>query len=115
MVLKIHFTSLSYDIIKYMVEANSEWEKDPAIPGKAGILLFLSAGARAGGAKGSMRSSTHLVKALRDSSSEDADEADTGDTGGCRAENLFRLVALGRKESGDGGDNTEQSNKVRRC
>ena len=41
-----------------------------------------------------------LVKALRESSSEDADEADTDETGGCSAENLFKLVALGRKESG---------------
>lgn len=73
---------------------------------------------RAGGAKCSSeerQSNTHLVKALRDSNSEDADEADTGETGGCRAENLFRLVALGRKESGDRGDNTEQSDKVRSC
>lgn len=43
---------------------------------------------------------TYLVKALRESSSEDGDEADTDDTGGCSAENLFKFVALGRKESG---------------
>lgn len=42
----------------------------------------------------------YLVKALRESNSEDADEADTDETGGCSAENLFKLVALGRKESG---------------
>lgn len=42
----------------------------------------------------------YLVKALRESSSDDADEADTDETGGCSAENLFKLVALGRKESG---------------
>lgn len=46
------------------------------------------------------QSKPYLVKALRESSSEDADEADTDETGGCRAENLFKLVALGRKESG---------------
>lgn len=43
---------------------------------------------------------TYLVKALRESNSEDADEAETDETGGCSAENLFKLVALGRKESG---------------
>lgn len=44
----------------------------------------------------------YLVKALRESSSEDVAEADTDDTGGCSAENRFKLVALGRKESARG-------------
>lgn len=42
---------------------------------------------------------SYLVKALRESNSEDAEEEDTDDTGGCNAENLFKLVALGRKDS----------------
>lgn len=45
---------------------------------------------------------TYLVKALRESSSEDVAEAGMDSTGGCSAENRFKLVALGRKESARG-------------
>lgn len=55
-----------------------------------------SAGVRADGTI----TDAYLVKALRESNSEDADEAETDETGGCSAENLFKLVALSRKESG---------------
>lgn len=51
------------------------------------------------GGENHRRTEAYLVKALRESNSEDADEADTDETGGCSAENLFKLVALGRKES----------------
>lgn len=44
----------------------------------------------------------YLVKALRESNSDEVTEAETDDTGGCSAENRFKLVALGRKESARG-------------
>lgn len=64
------------------------------------VLVTRAASEKRRGRENHQWTRAYLVKALRESNSEDADEADTDETGGCSAENLFKLVALGRKESG---------------